>query len=118
MRAAASLGWGMVIDAAKNQVPGGKGLPSAGLALCRAGDRERAHVANCHTRDFADTHMKTRRFARPGSFGHHIAASHRLVASVQYADSTPIPGFRFRYSCIRNWVDTIYTMFTLSIQET
>jgi len=29
---------------------GGKGLPSAGLALCRAGDRARAHVASCHAR--------------------------------------------------------------------
>jgi len=34
VRAAASPGRGMVIDGAKNQVPGGKGLPSTGLALC------------------------------------------------------------------------------------
>jgi len=66
VRAAASPGRGMVINGAKNQVPGGKGLPSAGLALCRAGNRARAHVASCHTRDFAASHLKTRRFARPG----------------------------------------------------
>ena len=83
VRAAASPGRGMLINGAKNQVPGGKGLPSAGLALYRAGDSARAHVASCHTRDFAVTHLKTRRYARPGSFGPRTAASRRLVPSVQ-----------------------------------
>jgi len=65
VRTAVSPGRGIVIDGAKNQVPDGKGLSSAVLALCRAGDSARALVASCHTRDFAAADLKIRRFARP-----------------------------------------------------
>jgi len=66
VRAAASPGRGMVIDGEKNQVPGGKTCPSLDMPF--GGNSARAHVASCHTRDFAAPHLKTRRFARPGSF--------------------------------------------------
>ena len=50
------------------------------LALCVS---LLVYVASFHTRDFAATHLKTRRFAQPGSFGPRTATSYRLVASVQ-----------------------------------
>ena len=74
VRAAASSGKGMVIDGAKNQVPGGKGLPSAGLALCRAGDvRVPTLPAATHGRRTTSDPLGTRRgnsTARASSAAH------------------------------------------------
>jgi len=51
VRAAASPGRGMVIDGAKNQVPGGKNLPSAGLPCAGLGT-VRVHTLSAATHGF------------------------------------------------------------------